>query len=56
MKQYSKSIAALVSAGVGGLGTAMLDGNLTQAEVIVTVGAALVAFAGTFAAPANTPA
>ena len=53
-----KAIAAAVFAGVGALGAAMLDGDLTRAEAIIATGTALVAGAGTYAVkpgPAYTP-
>jgi hypothetical protein len=37
-----KAIVAAAGAEVAGLGTAMLDGNLTLTEVIAATGAALV--------------
>lgn len=55
MKQYSKALAALVFAFVGGLGAQLADGNLTGEEVLISLGAALVAAVGTYAAPANAP-
>jgi hypothetical protein len=56
MNPYSKMIGAFFGAALGGVGTAMLDGNFTQAELIVATGASLVAAAGTFVVPKNTPA
>ena len=56
MKHYSKAIAAVVGTFVGGVGTAMADGNITQAELIVACGAALVGAGAVLVAPANDPA
>lgn len=53
MKEYSKAVAALVFAFLGGLGAQLADGNLTREEVLISVGAALVAAVGVAAAPAN---
>lgn len=46
-----KAATAAVFAGVAALGTAMLDGNLTAAEGIVSAGMALVAGAATYQVP-----
>lgn len=56
MNPYSKMIGAFFGAGIGTLGTAMLDGNLTQNEATIALGGALVAAAATFGFPANHPA
>lgn len=54
MKAYSKAIAGFVGSLLSALGTAMADGNLTQAEVLVAVGAGLVIGGGlVYAAPRN---
>ena len=55
MNPYSKAIAALISAAVGGIGAAMLDGTLSQNELIAAAGAAFIAFAGVWASPPNSP-
>lgn len=44
-KTVRKASAALIVTLLGGVGTAMADGNLTGAECIVAAGAALVATA-----------
>lgn len=48
MNTARKAIAAAVFAGLGALGVAMLDGDLTVAESVAAGGAALVAGAGTY--------
>jgi hypothetical protein len=45
-----KATTALGITLVGGIGTSMADGNLTWGEVIVTVGASLVATAAVWKA------
>lgn len=49
-----KATTALGVTLVGGLGTSLSDGNLTWAEVGVTVGAALVATAAVWKADNRT--
>lgn len=44
-----KATAAFLLAGLGALGTAMLDGTLTGKEAVAATGAGLVAAAGVFA-------
>jgi hypothetical protein len=55
MKQYSKAIAATVFGFLGGVGAQLADGNLTQEEVLVSLGAGIVAGVATALAPANQP-
>ena len=56
MKEYNKAILATVGTLVGGLGAAMADGNLTQTEVVVAIGATLVGAGAVLVGPANKPA
>lgn len=54
MKEYSKAIAGFIGSALTAFGTAMLDGNLTQAEILVALGAGLVVGGGiVYAAPRN---
>jgi hypothetical protein len=54
MKAYSKAIAGFVGSFLTALGTAMADGNISQPEVIVALGAGLVIGGGlVYAAPRN---
>jgi hypothetical protein len=46
-----KAIAAAGFGLVGALGAAMVDGNLTTAEVVTALGVGLVAGAGVYAIP-----
>ncbi len=51
---FSKALAGVISTIGVSLGTAMSDGNLTRAEVIVAIGAGLVIGGGlVYAAPKN---
>lgn len=50
-----KAVTALLVAGLGALGAAMLDGNLTAGETTAAAGVALAAAAGVWAVP-NRPA
>lgn len=43
-----KAGVALYTTLATGIGTSMADGNLTSGEVVVTLGAALIATAGVF--------
>lgn len=45
-----KATVAAAVAGVGTLGAALADGDVTAAEGVVALGAALVAWAATFSA------
>jgi hypothetical protein len=49
-----KALTALVATEAAGVGTAMLDGSLTWAEMIVATGAALVTAAAVWRVP-NPP-
>lgn len=53
--QYAKALAAGAVGLLGTLGASMADGDVTAAELIVSVGAALVAVATVFQVP-NAPA
>lgn len=55
MTTARKAIAATAAALVGAIGAALLDGSLTPTEVAAAAGVALVAGAGTYAAPPNAP-
>lgn len=59
-KAVAATIATAVSATAAALGTAMADGDLTRPEVIVAIGAGLVAGSlgggAVYAAPANRDA
>jgi hypothetical protein len=46
-----KAVVAGVVAGVGALGAAMLDGDLTSTEAIASAGIGLGALAATYAVP-----
>lgn len=46
-----KAGMALLGAGGGALGTAMLDGNLTVPEAVAAVGAGIIAGVGTWWLP-----
>lgn len=46
-----KALTAAGFALIGALGTAMIDGDLTQEEVIIAGGAALLAGAATYRVP-----
>lgn len=48
MKEVRKAVSAAVFTAVGAFGAALLDGNLTNAELLVSVGTALVAGAATW--------
>jgi hypothetical protein len=52
--QYAKALAAGAVGLLGTLGASMADGDVTAAELIVSVGAALVAVATVFQVP-NAP-
>lgn len=54
MKHYAKAITGAVAAGLTAIGTAMADGNITQAELVTGAGAALVAGALVLGVP-NAP-
>ena len=56
LARYRKAVHAGLWATVAGLGTALLDGQLTQGEAAAAVGLGLVAAAGVAAAPKNAPA
>ena len=49
-----KALLALAFATAAALGTAMLDGDLTTAEALASLGAGLVTGAGTYAIPNRT--
>lgn len=49
-----KALVASAVAFVGSVGVALSDGRLTSPEAMVSLGAALIAFAGTYKAT-NTP-
>lgn len=54
MKRRSKAIAGFAGSALTALGTAMLDGNLTQPELLTAIGAGLVVGGGlVYAAPRN---
>lgn len=51
LKLIRKAVAAAGFTAASGLGTAMLDGNLTTAEAVASVGAGLVAGAAVYLIP-----
>lgn len=54
MRTYKKAIAGFIGTTIAGLGNAMLDGNITQTEAFVALGAGLVLGGGlVYAAPRN---
>lgn len=53
MKTISKAIAGTAGGFLAALGTAMIDGDLTQAEGIAAAGFGLLAGFGVYAAPRN---
>lgn len=54
MRTYSKAVAGFIGSALTALGTAMADGNITQAELIVALGCGLVVGGGlVYAAPRN---
>jgi hypothetical protein len=54
MKAYRKAIAGFIGSALTSLGTAMIDGTITQPELIVALGAGLVVGGGlVYAAPRN---
>lgn len=48
MSQFAKAYTALGATLAAALGTAMLDGNLTNGELLASLGAALVAGAAVY--------
>lgn len=55
MKAIRKAIAAAGFAAAAALGTALLDGDVTTAELLASVGAGLIAGAGTWSIPNRPP-
>lgn len=54
MKAYSKAVAGFIGSTLSALGTAMADGNITQPEIMVALGAGLVIGGGlVYATPRN---
>lgn len=54
MRRRSKAIAGFAGSTLTAIGTAMLDGNLTHAEILTALGAGLVVGGGlVYAAPRN---
>lgn len=51
MRAVRKAIAAAGFAAAAALGTALLDGNVTMPEVLASLGAGLIAGAGTWRIP-----
>lgn len=48
LKTVKKAVAAFFAAGLGSLGTAVLDGSLTSPEALVAMGVGLVAAAAVY--------
>jgi predicted phage tail protein len=57
MKKISKAIAGVIGSVAVSMGTAMADGDLTQPEIMVALGAGLVVGGGiVYVAPKNAVA
>lgn len=51
MKQIRKALVGGAAAAAAALGTAMLDGDLTTAEALVSAGTGLIALAAVYTVP-----
>jgi hypothetical protein len=55
MRKYAKAIVSAVGAGLGSLGLALSDGDLTRKETLIAAGVSCVTLAAVWRIPNQTP-